>query len=279
MAVDDVPVLALDDADLVADPADVAVLEQRSVGEHHGIGLIGAQLRHVMLEVVDVAVAARAVQPPLDQRAVAGGQLDQLAGIEDVIGLGIGVAGLVPVPGRQVDAHAHAFALHRLRGHADQVALPVQPRAGLDRVIALLRRPQREAIVVLGHQHQVIGARRLGRAGPLAGIDAVGIEHGGRRLAVAPFAVQEGVGAEVHQHAEAAVLPGHLLRRRGRRRERVGGACGRPGRRHRGHAQRHAKRRQPLDQRSVHLGIHHGHRKGPAGSREPAGPGHVTLRA
>ena len=61
VTVDDVPVVASNDACLVANPADVAVFEQACIREYQCVGLIGAQLFDDMGEVVDVAGAACAV--------------------------------------------------------------------------------------------------------------------------------------------------------------------------------------------------------------------------
>ena len=55
----------------------------------------------------------------------------------------------------------------------------------------------------------------LARADPLAGVEGRGIEELRVLLAVAPFAVGEGVHAEVGEADELHLLPGDLLRRGG----------------------------------------------------------------
>ena len=86
VAVDDVPVLVVDDAGLVAHPACVAIFEEAGVGEDDGVGLVGAQGLDDFFEVVDVAFAAGAVKPELDQVAVVRGQFFEFGVVVAVVG-------------------------------------------------------------------------------------------------------------------------------------------------------------------------------------------------
>ena len=65
--------------------------------------------------------------------------------------------------------------------------------------------------MVLGDEHDVLRAGIANGLHPLVGIEAGGVESGGAGGAVAPFAIEEGVGGEVNDDAELEVLPGGLI--------------------------------------------------------------------
>ena len=71
MAIDHVPVFVVDDAGFVADPARIAIFEEPGIGKHDRVGLIGAEGLNDLLKVVDVALLSGAVEPELDQVAIA----------------------------------------------------------------------------------------------------------------------------------------------------------------------------------------------------------------
>src|SRR6185437_2816755 len=158
MAVDYVPVFVVDQAGFVADPAGVAVLEEAGIGEDDGVGLIGAQGFDDFFEVVDVAFAAGSVEPEFDEVAVARCQLGELVVVVAVVGGGIVVAGIVTVPGREIDAELEAVLAGGAGHVADHVAFAVAPWGVLDAVGSLGGGPEAEAIVVLGDEDHVFGA-------------------------------------------------------------------------------------------------------------------------
>ena len=95
-------------------------------------------------------------------------------------------------------------------GHADEVAFAVEPGAFLYGVFGLFAGPEREAVVVLGDEDRVLCACGFCGLHPLVGVDVGGVEDGGVGGAVAPLAVEEGVGGEVDDDADLEVLPGCL---------------------------------------------------------------------
>jgi hypothetical protein len=137
MAVDHVPVFVVDQAGFIADPAGVAVLEEAGVGEDYCVGLIGAQGFDDFFEVVDVAFAAGAVEPEFDEIAVARCQLGELVVVVAVVGGGIFVAGIVAVPGREVDAELESILAGGAGDVADHVSFAVAPGAVFDAVAGL----------------------------------------------------------------------------------------------------------------------------------------------
>ena len=92
-----------------------------------------------------------------------------------------------------------------------------------DVVVGLLGVPQAEAVVMLGREHHVLHAGRLGNGHPLVGIEAGGVELGvqvivvgdGRFLSSRPadFMPRDAHRPPMDEHAEPHVLP--PLQRRG----------------------------------------------------------------
>ena len=77
----------------------------------------------------------------------------------------------------------------------------------------MFRGPETEAVVMFGDDDNVSGASGFDGAHPLFRVESGGIEGGGWSGAVAPLAVEEGVGAEVEDDAEFEILPLRLLGR------------------------------------------------------------------
>ena len=71
MTVEYIPVLVRDRPVLIACPANISIFEQGSIGEYQRIWLVDAKVFDDAREIVNMAFAARAVQPELDQIAVA----------------------------------------------------------------------------------------------------------------------------------------------------------------------------------------------------------------
>lgn len=60
---------------------------------------------------------------------------------------------------------------------------------------------------MLGRQNHQREARSSGSVGPLAGVEARRAEDGRALLPGAPFAVREGVHAEMEEHDHLSLLP------------------------------------------------------------------------
>ena len=97
--------------------------------------------------------------------------------------------------------------------HADQVPLAVEPRARFHAVVGLGGGIKRKAVVVLRDEHDVADAGGFRGLDPLIGVNVLRMEDARRGRAVAPFAVEKGVGTEVDDGAHLHVLPRDLLRR------------------------------------------------------------------
>jgi hypothetical protein len=209
--VDHGPVGVAGDAAFVADPAH----GRAAVAEDHGVGLEAvAGLEEggpvVLLALAVRAFAAGAVEPDFAEFAVLGEQLVELGQVEGVVGGGVAVGGLVAIPRAEVEPGREVVAAAGVHEFADDVALALLPGRGLDGVVGEGARPEAEAVVVLGGEHHGLRARRPGGGGPLVGVEGGGVEDGRGRLAVAPFAVGEGVRAEMDEDREGAILPGEL---------------------------------------------------------------------
>ncbi len=213
-AIDDIPVFEIYLAALRADPANVGVFEEVDVGEDERVGLIGTKVRDDGVEVVLATGTARAIKPELGELTVVGSKLLEHREIVLVVCGGIFIARIVAVPRRKIDTEAQAVRAGAIRDHADEIALAAEPWAGLDAVVGLRGGIEREAVMMLGDEHDVADARGFSGRDPLIGIDMLRIEDTDRRSAVSPFAIEEGIGAEVDDGAHLHVLPGDLLRRR-----------------------------------------------------------------
>ena len=198
------------DALLVADPAHVVAHDRR-----HGIGLQAADRPVEGIPVVDLfpavgALAVGAVEPHFVHLAVVAQQLGQLPDEEAVIGLRIAVAGGVPVPRREVDAEFHSVALAGVAHLADHVATALPPRRRGHRMARGLRRPEAEAVVVLGREDHHAEAGLFERPDPLVGIECRRIEQRRILRTVAPLPVGEGIDPEVQEGRQLHPLPGQL---------------------------------------------------------------------
>src|SRR5579863_5662095 len=118
----------------------------------------------------------------------------------------------MPIPGREIYAEAQAIFAGGARHVADDIAFPAAPRAPFHAVVRLLSGPQAKAIVMLGDEHHIFCACRANGFHPLLGIEFRRAENIGARRAVAPLAIEEGVGRKVNDHAELEILPGGLIR-------------------------------------------------------------------
>ncbi|PAV92943.1 hypothetical protein WR25_09910 [Diploscapter pachys] len=167
------------DAVFVADPADVRA--QRIEGAGHRLMLMdqcddrgpvivfGRVDRAGFARAAIIAVAAvGAVEPEFEEFAVAGAEFDHLlAVIVDIFGAA--VAGVVPIPGREVQAERQAVAARRLLHFADDIALAVLVGAVADAMLGQHRRPQAEAVMMLGGEDDAGHASGLRRGDDLVG--------------------------------------------------------------------------------------------------------------
>src|SRR5205823_11432600 len=80
-----VPILVWNRAFLIAHPAYISVLEERGVGKDEGVRLIHAQVLDVSREIVNMTLAASAVEPELHQFAVVVRELLQFGNVVIVI--------------------------------------------------------------------------------------------------------------------------------------------------------------------------------------------------
>ena len=158
------------------------------------------------------------------------GELGELREIVGVVGLGIGIAGIVAIPWREIDSEAKTGLARGVGSEADEVAFAVEPGAGFDGVVCVGARKQSEPVVMFGDKYGVLRARCPGGLHPLIGVDVSGVEDGGRCRTVSPLAIQEGIGGKVQDDTDLEILPlqlcgawldvGKALRRRCGRKKR-----------------------------------------------------------
>ena len=202
---------------LVADPADVGA----DVAEDHGIGLQLAHDRMETREVIDLALAVRALpartfEPDLEDRPVVRQHLAQLRAEVRVVLLARTVLRVVAIPWRKIDAELESCFATRVAEFAQDVALAILPRARSHGVGAERRRPVAEAVVVLRGDDDSLHSRVLHDTDPLARVELGRVEHRRRIGAMAPLHAREGVRPEVDEPRELKVLPRELPRRRQR---------------------------------------------------------------
>jgi len=97
---------------------------------------------------------------------------------------------------------------------AHQIAVATAPRAGGGRVRGVAAGPHREAVVVLGHQHEHLAIELLHGAQPLPCIQIGGVEDRGVLASASPFHFVEGVHTEVQEEGALQPHPGRLVRPR-----------------------------------------------------------------
>src|SRR5437879_1643141 len=89
VAVKAIPVLIGNDPIFISCPADISILEQRSISKHERVRLLDAKGLDDTWKIVDMALAASAIQPEFNQIAVLGGQLIELRDVVVVVLSGI----------------------------------------------------------------------------------------------------------------------------------------------------------------------------------------------
>ena len=146
---------------------------------------------------VPAVAAVGAVEPHLEDLAVPAVQQLAHLGVVDLDVFFGRVVGAVAVPRRAVDAELQPGAAAGVAHLAHVVALSAAERRLGDVVLSRLGGPEAEAVVVLGDHHQPADAAVPARADDLVGVEARGGEHRGVLVAVAPFAVGEGVESPV----------------------------------------------------------------------------------
>ena len=195
-----------------------------AVGEDDGLGLI---LRHETMGAREVVVGltvdlARllgtsipaiatvgSVEPDLEQVAVLCQQFLQLC-MEIFHVVGGAVESLMAIPGREVDTHLQPVFPARCSKFAHDVAFAVLIGRVAHAVVRIFRRPQAEAVVVLGREDDALHACLLDGARPLLRIESRGVERLRIGVAIAPFAIAECVGTKMYEGVGLHLLPTDL---------------------------------------------------------------------
>jgi len=123
---------------------------------------------------------------------------------------GVPVHRLVAVPRREVQPHPDPLGARSGGELGDDVPGAGPPRRGGHRVIGQRGRPEAEAVVVLGREHEAAEPAPRRDARPLARVERRGGEYGGVGVAGAPLGVREGVGPEVEEERHLRELPPEL---------------------------------------------------------------------
>ena len=163
------------DPGFVAAPADIRAV----IVEYRGVRLIFPYQLPPALELIGLllavgAFAAGAVEPDVEQRPVLGEELGQLIAVIHVVLVAAVVFG-VAVPRREIHAELDAAARAGLGAFFDNVALYGRV---LHRMLGIAARPQAEAVVMLGGEHQAFHAGALDRLDPLVAVEIHRVEAG-----------------------------------------------------------------------------------------------------
>ena len=129
---------------------------------------------------------------------------------------------LVAVPRREVQSQFQPILLASCRQLAYHITLAVLVGCVTNTVVGILCWPKTEAIVMLGSEDDALHASLFAHACPLLTVEACGVERLQRCIAIAPFAVAEGVRTEVDECIGFQLLPSYLI---GRRQWGDGGWC------------------------------------------------------
>ena len=123
---------------------------------------------------------------------------------------------MVPVPGREVDAHLEAVLVacpSQFGQHIDLAVLVLRPVVGRlsDIVVSQGRGPHGETVVMLGHDDDALHASLLERPHPLFHVHPRGVERLRVSIAITPFLVGKGVQSIMDKGIGLHLLPLHLL--------------------------------------------------------------------
>ena len=161
---------------------------------------------HPPFPVVPGPGAPRAVPPAFPDGAVIRHQLLQLANIEIIIVIRP-PPGLMPVPGREIEARLDAVFTASITKFLYHI--PLQG-AVHDLMVRQRRIPEAEAVVMLGRQDRGGEAALLQDPCPLPAVQLAGIEDRRRLGAVAPLHIREGIDGEVEERRLPPPVPLHL---------------------------------------------------------------------
>ena len=211
------PVRAAGLSPLVAHPAAAGAY----IAEDHGLRLQALDRRIEQRPVIDLPaprgpLSTGTVEPLLEHRTVTAVQHALQRPDKRLIVGRRAIARIVAVPGRDIHAEPEILRRTGIRKRTQHISLSVAPGTLRHGVRALGRRPETEAVVVLGREDHTPEPGGTGRLRPLAAVERRGLEDVFRLRPVTPFRPGERVGAEVAEKIHLHLLPGHLLRRRAR---------------------------------------------------------------
>jgi len=178
-------------------PTPALALSQLPVGGCFPLRIVGPAAGGVVF-------VPAAVEPHLQDRAVAGQQFGQLRlHVVDVGPVAV-VVGKIPVPKRVVKAGFESGGTEGVDKSCDNV----DGDAGvLHRIIGTAARPKAEPVMMLGGQDRVLHARLQRNFRPLAGVQPAWGEFRRREPAVAPADTGECVDSKVDEHSEPEFFP------------------------------------------------------------------------
>ena len=218
----------------VADPADIG----HRPAEYHRLRVFGLYLfaglfifiiglrvdRARLAGTAIIAIAPiRTVEPIFEQRPVVANQLFHLR-MELVHVARLAVVLAIAVPRRKVNTELQPIFMASIRKVAHHITLSILPRRILYGILRRSRRPEAEAVVVLGGQDDTLQSGRLNRTNPLFAIEVGRVECRSRRIAITPFQIIERIQSEMHERIRLQFMPFHLLGRR-HRQNRCGSFC------------------------------------------------------
>ena len=195
-----------------------------SIAENHGLRLqfsnhfprarvivIGAAVDFPRLtrSAIPAVAAVGTVEPNLEQFAILREQLVQLR-IEIFHVERCAVESLMAVPRREVETKFQPVFLAGCRQFTDDVALSVFVRRVAHAVVGEFCWPKAKSVVVLRREDDALHTRLFTYPCPLFAVEASRVERLQRCVAIAPFAVAEGVLSEMDECVGFQLLPCHL---------------------------------------------------------------------
>ena len=159
--------------------------------------------------VVAVATVG-SIEPELEQRAIFGSQLLQLLVIILHI-LRCAIGCLVTVPRREVETQFQPVLPASLTEFPHDIALTILIRRVPDAVFREFRRPETEAVVMLGSEDYARHASLLERTDPLFRVAQGRVKDTRLGISVAPFPVGVGVQSEMDERIGFQLMPLHLV--------------------------------------------------------------------
>src|SRR5262249_27316620 len=195
------------------------------VAENDRVRLASSDCLEKPVEVIDhsLLLVIGSIQPRFEYIAVSGQNFAPLLLVDPVV-LWSSIERMITVPRRDINSKLKPILAASRRHLFEDVALSIPPSRVFNRVGSGIRRPQAEAVVMLGCDDHAPHASVFDHPGPLAAIQRRGVEVIRADTAFTPFLLGECIHSKMNECVVFQLLPGQLSMCRHRQDRRGTGA-------------------------------------------------------